>query len=587
MHKKRPGFSINTLKVSCLVFFLVLGSIIIKEGTWKEPQRIIGADVTSYYSYLPAVFIYNDLSMSFKDSLEGITVWTHPSPKGMPMLRMTSGLSFLYMPFFLASHAYALLTDYPANGYSAPYAFGLMMASAFYATLGLYLLGLLLGRYFTRLTIVLTLTALLFGTNLYIYTNDFGGYSHAYSFFLFSLFVYLVSKYYQKTTHLYSILLGCVLGLIVLIRPTNGIIALVFLLYDVYGIKQLKERVLLLISQYKNLLLLALGMFLILLPQLLYWKYIAGSFIHYSYEDEGFFFSDPKIWKTLFSYRKGWLLYTPLMTLALVGSLIVLFYKSLRQRYGLILMSFLPLNIYIIASWWCWWYGGSFGNRAFIESYAILGIPLAVMIDKIGMAKRLNTIAIVALLSGVLYLNQYQTWQYKIGLIHYADMTKEAYWDTFLTRHPSNYYTCLLAEPDYDLAKFEGKDTAYYNHCAGEISVDIKKLKEFKPQLFPAGDPSNIRIADDMFAMVYFGKVVNVNRMNISLSGDDVFLITYLKGSYEVAVDTLRNDAQSAALHIYEYELSEKVKFDDFDRIKITTLAGKNIQSIGHLLVYE
>jgi hypothetical protein len=29
------------------------------------------------------------------------------------------------------------------------------------------------------------------------------------------------------------------------------------------------------------------------------------------------------------------------------------------------------------ASWWCWWLGGSFGFRGFIEYYALLALPLA------------------------------------------------------------------------------------------------------------------------------------------------------------------------------------------------------------------
>ena len=50
---------------------------------------------------------------------------------------------------------------------------------------------------------------------------------------------------------------------------------------------------------------------------------------------------------------------------------------------------FLVLNVYIIFSWWSWWYGGSFGARPMIDSYGILAIPLAAMIEQmLGMRKR-------------------------------------------------------------------------------------------------------------------------------------------------------------------------------------------------------
>lgn len=32
---------------------------------------------------------------------------------------------------------------------------------------------------------------------------------------------------------------------------------------------------------------------------------------------------------------------------------------------------------YTYAAWWCWWLGGAFGHRGFVEYYALLAIPLA------------------------------------------------------------------------------------------------------------------------------------------------------------------------------------------------------------------
>ncbi|HNU57629.1 MAG TPA: hypothetical protein PKN30_13645, partial [Flavobacteriales bacterium] len=36
---------------------------------------------------------------------------------------------------------------------------------------------------------------------------------------------------------------------------------------------------------------------------------------------------------------------------------------------------------YLIASWWNWWLGGSFGHRGFVEHYALLALPLAACVD--------------------------------------------------------------------------------------------------------------------------------------------------------------------------------------------------------------
>jgi hypothetical protein len=48
-----------------------------------------------------------------------------------------------------------------------------------------------------------------------------------------------------------------------------------------------------------------------------------------------------------------------------------------RSPYALPVTIFVPLNIYIIFSWWCWWYGGGFGQRAFIDSYALMAVATA------------------------------------------------------------------------------------------------------------------------------------------------------------------------------------------------------------------
>jgi hypothetical protein len=48
----------------------------------------------------------------------------------------------------------------------------------------------------------------------------------------------------------------------------------------------------------------------------------------------------------------------------------------------------MPLNLYIIASWRDWAYGGSFGHRAFVESIAIFAVGYASLIQWASLASR-------------------------------------------------------------------------------------------------------------------------------------------------------------------------------------------------------
>ncbi|MBK6776976.1 MAG: hypothetical protein IPG74_14450 [Flavobacteriales bacterium] len=56
-------------------------------------------------------------------------------------------------------------------------------------------------------------------------------------------------------------------------------------------------------------------------PLFIYWKVYAGSFFWDSYQNpgEGLDIFYPHIHNFLFSFRKGWLLYSPLIALALLG----------------------------------------------------------------------------------------------------------------------------------------------------------------------------------------------------------------------------------------------------------------------------
>ena len=60
-------------------------------------------------------------------------------------------------------------------------------------------------------------------------------------------------------------------------------------------------------------------MILPLIPQMVYWKLHTGNLLFYTYGEEKFFWNDPKVLEGLFSFRKGWLVYSPLMLLSLTG----------------------------------------------------------------------------------------------------------------------------------------------------------------------------------------------------------------------------------------------------------------------------
>jgi len=414
---------------------------------------IIRHDAISYYAYLPASLIYKDLSFEFisdlPDDFPG-NFWIHTSPNGKQTLKMTMGVAVLNLPFFIISHLSAMVLKFDSNGYTAPYQLSILIAAITYLFLALLFLRKILLKYFNDKVVSITILLTVLATNLYYYTIVEPGMSHIYSFFLFSGFLYFTIIWYNEANWRNSILLGLFMGLIILVRPTNVIIALIFLLYGRYSIK---SRVELIWNQKRKVLFMCFIAFLVVLPQFLYWKFSTGEWFYYSYGNEGFFFDNPQIIKGLFSYRKGWLIYTPVMIFSIIG--FVALKKKIPELFFPILIYFM-LNLYIVFSWWCWWYGGSFGARPLIETYAILSVPLAALINQIFNRGRIVKFVIITVLSFFIYLNLFQSRQYRLSQIHWDSMSKRLYWNVFLNEKWPDNYEDLIDPPDYEKA-IQGK----------------------------------------------------------------------------------------------------------------------------------
>jgi hypothetical protein len=272
--------------------------------------------------------------------------------------------------------------------------------------------------------------------------------THPASFCLIAMFIWFALKWHHRRRLKTAIVLGLLMGIIALIRPTNALIAVVFIFLEVINYQDLKGRVLLFWRYKIQLMVIILCSILVWVPQFLFWKYSTGQWFYFSYVDEGFFFSNPQIFNGLFSYRKGWLLYTPLMTLSIVG----LFFTYKNNKNWIVSMGiFIPLNVYIIYSWWCWWYGGSFGSRPMIDSYALMAISLASFYHFIDTLRNYYRIAMIVVVTFGISLNLFQTYQSR-SCLHFDSMTKEAYWSNFTTfGWPSNYDE-LIETPNYEKA---------------------------------------------------------------------------------------------------------------------------------------
>ncbi len=442
-----PLKSKHLLWVIALCWIYVIGS----NKPWQK--NIIINDVVSYYAYLPATFIYHDIKLEKSDyhtKEDTYLFWPIYTPEGKKVIKTTMGLSFLYAPFFFAGHIIAKISGVAADGFSAPYQFCLLLSCLFYLLAGFYFLRKILLLFFSEKAACITLISVFFGTNLLWYSTLDGLMAHGYLFAILTLFIYHTVKWHREPKISTAVYLGLVLGLMTLIRPTMLLCVLVFLLFGITNKRSFTEFLKRFKTHFFHLLVIGCCFILVLLPQLIYWKYVTGHWLFFPYVDERFYFNNPHIFEGLFSFRKGWLIYTPVMAFALTG----IFYLRRKQSpFFLSIVLLVPLYIYILFSWWAWWYGGGFGMRAMVDFYGLLAIPMAYFYERvIGSSNRIFKYTIWTLTAFLVYLNLFQTWQYNRGIIHYDAMTKDAYFSVFLKKNPKQMYE-YLSDPNYKNAK--------------------------------------------------------------------------------------------------------------------------------------
>ncbi len=411
--------------------------------TYKQ-DNVIRHDMTSYYGYLPAAFIYRDLSLqNIPDTEKQHYEWVIQSENG-PVFRMTMGVALLNTPAFLAGHAFSLMNGQESNGYNSTYYFFLLLSALFFFYRGLLLCFRLANRYTSFYPAILSTLLIGFATNLFYYTFDEGLMSHVYSFYLYALLLESTLRWHEEPNKKQAMAIGFALGMLTLIRPIHALAVLIPLLYSPDKAKWLKLK-----QHASHVLWIALIGLLCISPQLLYWKYMSGSWLFYSYGDERFFFSEPVLLKGLFGFRKGWLLYTPVMAVALLG--IIRLWK-LAPAFRLSLL-FIPIYIWVVFSWWCWWYGGSFGSRPMIDIYALLAIPLAMNLAWLRKFTRSNLVFPMAFSLLFISLNLFQTKQYKITLLHWDGMNQALYERIWLNPYFPENYEALVKSPNYEAAK--------------------------------------------------------------------------------------------------------------------------------------
>ena len=358
------------------LFFLCLNLNSKNEySNYKDP---IWADAAGYYVYLPATFIYGwepgAMPLDWPEKLGyGFDI---DQKTGVLSTKYSVGVAIMELPFFLVAHGFALLNG-NADGYSSEYHICLWMAGIFYLLMGLVFLKKYLVKRYDLKFVFVTLFFLLAGTNLYYYALNSSGMSHIYSFFLFSLMLWLADLLLDNFKLKYLLLFAFACSLCIVVRPTS-LIYVVFLFF----LKPTLFRIIIaeLIRKPVLIVIVLLIAILPLVPQFIYWHYSSGNLLHYSYEEEGFdYLLNPQILKFWFSTKNGLFVITPMFVFALIG--VFMMRKKNRLDSAKFIVLFLVFS-YIFSAWHCWFYGCSYGSRNLVEYIVPFSIPFCLFVQQ-------------------------------------------------------------------------------------------------------------------------------------------------------------------------------------------------------------
>lgn len=408
----------------------------------RGPLKVTTWDALGYYMYLPAKYIYHDEKdlrwfpkMDSTYSLSGGEFYQATKhSNGNFVFKYLKGVSQLQLPFFAMAHFYALHSTYPADGFSAPYQYAIALSCLVYVILGLFLLRAILLRYFKDGSIAITLILLTIASNFVQYVSVDAALSHGFIFPLYVLILYATIKWHTKPKLFWAFLIGFVIGLAAISRPTEAVMLFIPLLWNTQSRELRIEKFQFFKSNYIHLIWVAVGVFFAVLPQLFYWHRVTGSWVY----DVGskWDFLNPHF-RVLFGGEKGWFVYTPVTILFVLG-----FFLMKKTEYRNALMTFCMLNIYIIISWHIWRYGGSYSCRALVQSYPIFAFPLACFVEYTIQSKW--KILFFLMYVYLIAVNLFQIKQYNENIIHYDSNSFRYYQAIYLNPKPSAFDMSLL-----------------------------------------------------------------------------------------------------------------------------------------------
>ncbi len=334
--------------------------------TERHLPLIRGLDDTYYFLWLPKLVVDHDLDFEsalaqcpmITESDYQLEFTTPLTPTGMHYNKFPVGWALGSLPFYLAARAAALVFGLGDKGWEPVYQVAVWLGQFCYALAGLGCAWRILSRWFPPAIAATAVAASWLASPLVYYQSAALSATHSQVFALFVISSWLALKIHDGATNRWWFAaLGLTAGLLVVTRYTAFaylVLPAVVLWRYAAGGRPPGERL-------WHLTILVLGAAPPILVQCAASKILYGSWIWNSYGNETFDWTHPHLWQVLFSPLHGFFYWHPVMLAGIIASAFWMWRRNLVWAWGVSFALMLVLN----ACWPSWWFGVSFGNRAF------------------------------------------------------------------------------------------------------------------------------------------------------------------------------------------------------------------------------
>ena len=286
-------------------FLVLVFSIIGIAWRLQTSQSIIRSDGIGYSSYLRLLVVHHTLDFEQLQNLEQLYGVLRAPRTGRLACQYPIGTAIAELPFFLVGHIVAQVWKYPIDGWSAPYQWSIFAAGMFWFCVGILASWTFVANRTSPGLASIAILTVVFGTNLFHYAVGEPSMSHVYAFGVLGLMLLLGDCFWRAPSAKWALTLGLSVGFLFSIRNYDILFAPVALYPALYPANLQKVKLF-------GPVFVA-GAFLAMLPHFLIVTYYLGAPWANTYWMAPLNWTHSQLGLVLFSVRKGWFFWTPVV----------------------------------------------------------------------------------------------------------------------------------------------------------------------------------------------------------------------------------------------------------------------------------